>query len=196
MFALRAVAAIVAAALLAGCSSLSMPTAAKLKALDYLNDDIASLVVAFDVPLTLEPVPNASGFSFDITIAGKGERKIAAVLTQADAGDVAGTLPPPGNDRTYYLFGFSSADKAKLREAQAWAREIALTGVAPNTPVIGITPRFCRTDRVDAAATRVSVLIALPGSAPLEPLVRDQSLAALLASTGGGELPACAGHSG
>lgn len=196
MNALKAAGLVVLLGWLAGCSSLSMPAAAKLRALDYLNDDIATLVLAFDVPVTLEPLPEQSGFSFDIAIPGKGERKVAAVLVPADAGDIAGTLPPPGTDRTYYLFGFSDADKGKLREAQAWAKGIALTGVAPNTPVIGITPRFCRTDTVDPDATKVSVLIALPGSAALEPLVRDQSLAALLASTGGGELPACAGHSG
>lgn len=185
-----------AAGLVAGCSSLSMPAAARLKALDYLNDDIGSLVLAFDVPETLEPVPSASRFSFVVSIPGQGERKVDAVLAPGDASDVAGTLPPPGNERTYYLFGFSDADKAGLREAQAWARAIAETGVTPNTPVIAIAPRFCRSEPIDVAATRVSVLIALPGSPALEPLVQGQSLAALLASTGGGELPACAGHSG
>lgn len=190
------VAGLAAVLAVTACSSLSMPTAAKLRALDYLNDDIASLVLAFDVPETLEPVPDASGFSLAIAIPGKGERVVAAVLAPADAGEIAGTLPPPGNERTYYLFGFADADKAKLREAQAWAREIALTGVAPETPLIGITPRFCRTDTIDPAATKVSVLVALPGSTALEPLVRDESLATLLASTGGGALPACAGHSG
>lgn len=193
---LKMAAVLAAIGLLAACSSLSMPTAAKLRALDYLNDDIASLVLAFDVPETIEPVPDASGFSFDVSIPGKGERHVAVVLAPGDASEVAGTLPPPGEARTYYLFGFSDADKAKLREAQAWARGIAETGVAPNTPVIAITPRFCRSDTVDAAATKVSVLIALPGSVALEPLVQNQSLAALLASTGGGDLPACAGHSG
>lgn len=190
---LGVLAALGAVTLLAGCSSLSMPTAAKLGALDYLNDDIASLVLAFDVPETLEPMPDASAFSFAVSISGKGERKVEATLQPGDAGEVAGTLPPPGNERTYYLFGFSEADKARLREAQAWAKGIAQTGVAPNTPVIAITPRFCRTDMIDPASTRVSVLIALPGSPALEPLVRNESLAAL---PGGGALPACAGHSG
>ena len=187
------VAAVLALAGLAGCSSLSMPAAAKLRALDYLNDDLGSLVLAVDVPETLEPVPGGSAFSFAVSIPGKGERKVEAVLEPGDASEVAGTLPPPGNGRTYYLFGFSDADKAKLREAQAWARGIAETGVAPNTPVISITPRFCRSDTIDAASTSVSVLIALPGSPALEPLLRGQSLATM---PGGANLPACAGHSG
>ena len=117
-----------AAGLVAGCSSLSMPTAARLKTLDYLNDDIGSLVLAFDVPETLEPVPEASRFSFVVSIPGQGERKVDAVLAPGDASDVAGTLPPPGNERTYYLFGFSDADKARLREAQAWARSYRRDG--------------------------------------------------------------------
>lgn len=170
-----------------------MPTAAKLKALDYLNDDLGSLVLAVDVPETLEPAPRGSTFSFAVRIPGKGERKVEAVLEPGDASEIAGTLPPLGNARTYYLFGFSEADKALLREAQAWARGIAETGVAPDTPVIAIAPRFCRSDVIDMAATRVSVLIALPGSPALEPLLREQSLAALLGTS---DLPACAGHSG
>jgi len=187
------VAALWIGATIAGCSSLSMPTAAKLKALDYLNDDLGSLVLAVDVPETLEPVPGGSAFSFAVSIPGKGERRVEAVLEPGDASEVAGTLPPPGNGRTYYLFGFSDADKAKLRDAQTWARSIAETGVAPNTPVISITPRFCRSDTIDAASTKVSVLIALPGSPALEPLLQNQSLAAM---PGGASLPACAGHSG
>lgn len=190
------VAGLIATLVVAACSSISMQTAAKLKALDYLNDDIAGLLLAFDVPETLEPVPDASGFSFAVSVPGKGERKVTAVLEPADASEAAGTLPPPEDGRTYYLFGFSEADKAKLREAQAWARGIAETGVAPNTPVISISPRFCRSDEIDAASTKISVLVALPGNGALEPLVQRQNLAALLASTGGGELPACAGHSG
>lgn len=196
MTALKAMLLLAAGGLVTACSSLSMPTAAKLRALDYLNDDIGSLVVAFDVPETLEPVPGASGFSFDVSIPGKGERHVVATLEPGDASEVAGTLPPPGAERTYYLFGFAEADKAKLRAAQAWARSVAETGVAPNTPVIAIAPRFCRSDAIDLAATRVSVLIALPGSPALAPLVSNESLATLLASTGGGVLPQCAGHSG
>lgn len=187
------VATVLALAGLAGCSSLSMPTAAKLKALDYLNDDLGSLVLAVDVPETLEPIPGASTFTFSVSIPGKGERRVEAVLEPGDASEIAGTLPPPGNQRTYYLFGFSDADKAKLREAQTWARAIAETGVAPNTPVIAITPRFCRSGTIDVAGTKVSVLIALPGSPALEPLLQGQNLAAM---PGGATLPACAGHSG
>ena len=192
----RVAAALLVAAGLAACSSLSMPVAAKLKAIDYLNDDLDSLVLAVDVPETLEPIQGASTFSFTVSVPGQGERQVEAVLEPGDASEVAGTLPPPGNERTYYLFGFSDADKSKLREAQAWAKQIAQTGVAPNTPVIAITPRFCRSDTIDMAATKVSVLIALPESPALEPLLQGQSLSTLLAATGGGDLPMCAGHSG
>lgn len=197
MNAIKSIASVAAVALLAGCSSLSMPTAAKLRALDYLNDDIGSLVLAFDVPETLEPINGESEFALAIAIAGQGERRVVARLVPGDGSDVAGTLPPPADERTYYLLGFSDADKGRIREVQAWAKGIAQTGVAPNTPVISIAPRFCQTDVIDPANTRVSVLIALPGSAALDPLVRNESVASLLASTGAGSvLPNCAGHSG
>ena len=112
------------ALLLAGCTSLSLDGAAGPRALDYVNDDIAGLVLAFDVPLSLEPVPEASVLSFDVTTPANGERHVRAALVRADAGEAAGGLPPPGTDRTYYLFGFSEADKAAIREAQAWARSL------------------------------------------------------------------------
>lgn len=180
--------------LLAGCTSLSLDTAARLRALDYLNDDIASLVLAFDLPLAIEPVPDGSVLSFDVTTPGNGERHIKAVLARAEAGEIAGSLPPPAAERTYYLFEFSDADKAALREAQAWARTLPPTG--GNTLAINLAPRFCRIEAVDPGQARVSVLIALPGATSLAPLINGESLANILAQSGNAELPACAGHSG
>jgi len=178
---------------LAACTSLSLDTAAKLRALDYLNDDIASLVLAFDVPETIEPVADGSTLSFDIATPGKGERHIKAVLTHTDAGEVAGSLPPPAGERTYYLFGFSDADKTALREAQAWARTLP---AGNNSLAISLAPRFCRTAAVDPGQVRVSVLVALPGATSLAPLINGETLANLLAQSPEKDLPECAGHSG
>ena len=50
--------------------------------------------------------------------------------------------------------------------------------------------------RVALGSTGISVLLALPGHAPLPPLLRNQTLATLLAPSGASTLPACAGHSG
>jgi hypothetical protein len=191
-------AAVVATLALAACSSLSLPTAAKLRALDYLNDDVASLLLAFDVPETLEPIPDASTVRFDIVSAGNGEKHVNAVLARSDAGEIAGTLPPPADGRTYYLFGFSPADQQAIRDAQAWARALPKTAAGSNALSIGIGPRFCRTEAIDADNVRLSVLVALPGATALEPLVSNETLANVIAAGGGGsaELPACAGHSG
>jgi hypothetical protein len=193
-----AIAAIVATLALAACSSLSLPTAAKLRALDYLNDDVASLVLAFDVPETLEPIPDASTVRFDIVSPGNGEKHITAVLVRSDAGEIAGTLPPPADGRTYYLFGFSPKDQQAIRDVQAWARALPKTGSGGSTLSIGIGPRFCRTEAVDASTVRLSVLVALPGATALEPLIGNETLASVMAVGGGGsaELPACEGHSG
>lgn len=179
---------------LAACSSLNLGTADRLRSLDYLNDDIASLVLAFDAPATLEPIPDASLFRFDIVAPGRGERHLAAVLTRGDATAAAGTLPPPAAGRSYYLFAFSEADKQALREAQAWARGLAGD---PPQPRVALEPRFCSTVRdADPRETRVSVLVALPGSGAMEPLVDAARVADLLAGTGSSSLPPCAGHSG
>lgn len=186
-------AALIGLILLAGCASFNLGTATQVRSLDYLADDIGSVVLAFDVPVTLEPVPDASLFRFDIVAPGSGERHLAAVLVRGDGSMAAGSLPPPKEGRTYYLFAFSEADKLALREAQSWARSLP----GDVRPRVALEPRFCTTaPAADPAETRVSVLVALPGSGSMAPLIDDARVADLLAGTGSSRLPACAGHSG
>ena len=172
---------------LAACTTLVPETTAKLRALDYLNDDLASLVVALDVPSPLQPVPELSTFHFDFTSAGPGERHVAAALTLPDPGELAGTLPPPGNNRAEYLFGFSDADKAALREAQAWARGLPSGAASARFPV-SVTPHFCTNAPADPSKLTYSVLVALPNASGLQPLANAQPIAATLKD---GKLPAC-----
>ncbi|MHB1104130.1 MAG: hypothetical protein ACYC0C_15425 [Devosia sp.] len=139
-------------------------------------------------------MPEGSVLSFDVTTPANGERHLKAVLAEAEADEIAGSLPPPAAGRTYYLFGFSEADQAALREAQAWARTLPQTG--GNTLAVNLAPGFCRAEAVDPAQVRVSVLVALPGASSLAPLINGESLANLLVQAGNPELPVCAGHSG
>jgi hypothetical protein len=175
---------------LAACTTnLAPQAAAKLRALDFLNDDMASLVVAVDTPSGIQPIPEASSFRFDFVSAGQGERHVSATLTLTDPGELAGTLPPPANGRAYYLFGFSDADKTALREAQAWARALppGTANASSNFPV-SIAPKFCRTAEIDPARASFSILVALPGDARLEPLVTAQPVSA---TTNGEPVPPC-----
>ena len=178
---------------LAACSSIPVGTASKLRGLDYLNDDVASLVLAFDLPPALEPAPAASTLSFDITTPASGERHIKATLVAADAADLAGTLPPPTGERNYYLFGFSDTDKQAIREAQSWAKTLP---PGNNALSISLSPKLCRTEAIDPAKTTVSALIALPGATGLAPLLSNQPLSTILASAPIKDVPPCAGHSG
>lgn len=180
--------ALLAALALAGCSSLNMTTANNLRALDYANDDIASLLIAFDVPETLEPIEDGSQMIFTV-----GADRLVAVLERADFDAVEGTLPPPSGDRTYYLFGFSDADKAKIRSLQAAAR--ANPGNARSLSV-ALSPAFCRTEEIDPNRITFSVLLALPGVNNLQPLFQNANLAQALSAAPQKTLPACAGHSG
>lgn len=189
----RTAAAAIALAALAACSSIPIGTAAKLRGLDYLNDDVASLLLALDLPPSLEPVQGASTISFDITTPSSGERRIKATLVAADADELAGTLPPPSGERNYYLFGLSDPDKQAIREAQAWAK--TLPG-GSNALSISLSPRLCRTEPVDPAKTTISALVALPGAPGLAPLLSNQPLASVLASAPIKDIPPCAGHSG
>ncbi len=167
-------------ALLAACTSLMPPQqSSPPPGPDYLNDDLAGAVLAFDLPNGIEPIADASTLSF--TIAG---RQVVAALARGDIGEVAGTLPPPAANRTYYLFTLPPADQAKLREAQFSARTPGGT-----SPALSITPRLCAAGPVDTARVRISVLLALPGSKTVS-LINNQPLPST------GPLPACAGHSG
>ncbi|WP_421761208.1 lipoprotein [Devosia sp.] len=189
----KTIIALLAVLTLAACSSIPIGTVARLRALDYLNDDLASLLVAFDVPLSLEPIPNASALNFDIATPSSGERHIRAMLAETDPGDLAGTLQPPADGRNYYLFGFSPADKAAIREAQAWAKTLP---PGANTVTLSLSPDFCRTAQIDPAKVTVSVLVALPGTPNLAPLISNQPLKTLLATAPAKDIPSCAGHSG
>lgn len=185
------IAALAVTALLAGCtaSSVNPTTAAKVSAIDYANDDVGGMLIAFDVPLTLEPVPNGSTMIFNL-----GDRTLTAVLARADLDEVTGTLPPPDADRTYYLFGFSEADKAKIKNLQHDARVLP-TGATSLT--VALSPLFCRTGEIDPTKTKFSVLLALPGSSgKMESLIKNSTLEAALATAPVKELPLCAGYSG
>lgn len=179
--------------LLAACSSIPIGAGEKLRGLDYLNDDVASLLLAFDLPPSLEPAPEGSTLSFDIRTPASGERHVRAKLVIADADELAGTLPPPLGERNYYLFGFSEPDKAAIREAQAWARTLP---AGAGSLSISLDPRLCRTEPIDLGRTTVSALIALPGATRLSPLIGNMPLSAVLSQAPIKEVPACAGHSG
>lgn len=188
-------AALAGAALLAGCSSmLGTPPASRDRPVDYLRDDIAGMVLAFDVPRGLEPLEQGSVLRFYLTALSGAYRHVRATLVRADASDLASSLPPPAPGRTYYLFAFDQADQLALRDAQAWARGLPQGYIGKDGLEVTVEPRFCAAEPVDPRDVRYSVLLAMPdGLARLQPLVSGQSLAEAL---GARPLPACAGHSG
>lgn len=186
---LRAI-AVCLALLLAACSTLNLDTANRLRSLDYLRDDIASLLIAFDLPRGIGPVPGASTLSFDAVIAGQGERHVDAILIEADADEIGGDLPAPGKGRAYYLFGFADKDKTAIRDAQAWARTLP-GGLTGNSVSIKLSPRLCTSGDIDVASATLSVLVAIPGQPDLAPLIDHQRVSEVIAQSGGGALPPC-----
>jgi hypothetical protein len=177
---------------LAGCASLGVSGGSPLRAIDFAGDDVASLLLAFDMPEVLEPMAEGPAVRFDVAAGGE-TRHLRAVLVPADADELAGTLPPPRDGRLYYLFGFTDADKAAIRSAQSWAKSWP-AGQGDGLS-IALEPRFCASEPVDAKKVRFSVLVALPGSAALKPLAQDQPLGPVLDAIGA-TLPVCEGHSG
>lgn len=177
---------------LAACSTLNLPTARALRQVDILTDDVGALIVALDLPSTVAPLPFGVVITIIATTPSNGERLIEAALAPADAEAVIGSLPPPGRERAYYLFGFSDDDKAKLAEAQSWARSLpgGFTGAGGGLS-LSVDPQLCALAPVDPAQTQFSVLIALPGASNLEPLFENARLADLLARSNETQLPAC-----
>jgi hypothetical protein len=183
----RLVAGFSVALLLTGCASFGPSTPPPLRTLDYLHDDLGSLLIAYDLPRGIGPVDGPQALSFDV--GGPTPKHIKAVLAQADADEVTGNLPPPATGRAYYLYDFAPADQAAIRAVQQAAR--AGNVAAPDVKMT-LAPRLCRSEAtVDLKQVTVSVLVALPGGRPLAPLIDHQLLADQMAQSGGPNLPAC-----
>jgi hypothetical protein len=186
------IAAAIAVAALAGCASLNLPTASALRSLDFLNDDVAELVLALDLPSSLVPVPGQTVLTFLARTPADGERRVEAVLVTADTDAIADSLPPPARDRAYYVLGFSQADQKALREAQQWGRDLD-PGFAAVGGTISVTvrPSLCARTDMNPSLTMVSVLIALPGGDRLQPLISNAALSDVLAGAGAPPVPSC-----
>lgn len=182
--------ALVAVVTLAACSTLSIDTAARLRALDLRNDDIADLVLALDVPVALVPEPDQSRVVLSATKSDGSVISTEIMLVRADAQDMAEHLPPPAQDRGYYLFGFAEADKQKLRDTQAEIRN-----AQARNPEVKLKLGFCVLTQINPDTTSFSAHVALPGADRLEPLISRESIAQLLASTGQSELSPCGSFS-
>jgi hypothetical protein len=179
-----------AALLLSGCDTFGLggggtPVPAA-RALDYRADDLASLVVALDLPAELQPVAGRTTARFDVTTETRGERHVKASLVRADGDLVDAALPPPGSGRTYYLLGFSARDAKAVADAQKWLAGLPVG--APPVIAFNVTPSLCETAAIDPAATTFSILPALPGAGPLVPLISGKPLTMLL---NGGQVPPC-----
>ncbi len=166
--------------LLSACSGLNLGTASMLQNVDVLNDDVARMRFAIDAPLTVLPRDRGMEFQLDATTTSLGERHIRAVLERGDDILAFSGLEPPANNRTYHLFSISPDDQEKIREMQAWIKEIT----ASNDNVGGeltmqMEMKFCRVGEVDISDMRVSVHISIPGQENLRPLLSNVRFADL-----------------
>ena len=183
-----AILALLVPLVLSACSSFTpgaAPAPGKLRPLDLVNDDLAGLIIVFDVPVALSAIPTEARFTLNY-VSPTGERQVASILDRGDAGSVMSVLPAPTDGRTYFIFAFSAADRSRLEAAQAFARTAA--SIAPS---LRLSPEFCSNDPVDAAKTTVTVLVVAPGQVGIDPGYGRETLAGLLARTGA-TLPECA----
>ena len=180
--------------LLAGCDTLGLgaaPTAPAPpagRAIDYLNDDLSSLVFVIDLPSNLQPTVAGTLVTIAAS-ASKGEHHVNARPALADGDSAEGGLPAPETGRTYYFLGFSEKDKAEIGSLQKWARGLP----AEDAPVfaLSVTPKLCASSPTDPSTAEIAVLAVLPGGAPLSPIIAREPISAAL---GASPLTPCAKH--
>lgn len=178
---------------LAACSTLNLDTALRLKKVDFINDDIASMVIAVDVPVVLVPLHEQSRFVVSAQANGGQSTKVEAELARAVSADLFQTLPPPAQDRGYFIFEIAEASKAELRALQAEMRPLSAANGGPGGTISSdVDMRFCKTAEIDPARTVFSVLIALPGSTSLDPIVSNMTLQDLMGQTNQTTILSCA----
>lgn len=180
----RLIVGVFAALVLAACSTVG-PGPAPSSALDPLRDDVASLLIAFDLPRGLGPA-KGSLFTFDVANGGPAEHLRLTPL-QAEIDGLPPNLPPPGVDRAYYMFAFSAADKQTIRNAQLTAQA---RGANSQNVTVGFIPKLCTAGTVDPNLVTVSVYAVLPGRSPL-PFLNRTVLAQLLQQPGSTQMGPC-----
>lgn len=165
---------VLAIGLLAACSGLNLGTAAALKNLDPIADDVAGMTIAIDVPRSIRPVDQQTLLVMDATTKGFGERHVRAVLVRNEDFRAAASLSPPATNRTYYLFALDQSDQKAVRELQQWARDLKnRADDVGGELTIRVQSRFCRLGQEDAGQEVVSVYVSAPDSPRLNPLLHN-----------------------
>ena len=177
--------------LLAGCSTMGTgnfggPSGGN-RTLDAANDDVGSIVVAFDLPRGLGPVPTTQLFTFDAAQGGPNEH-LRLTMVQANDADVGSQLPPLADGHAYYFFALNDNDKGRLAAAQASARARGLTAQSIQ---LGIVPKLCTSGQIDPTVLQVTVLGGIPGQTRMTPFLDHMALTQVNQLPGSTQMPAC-----
>ena len=178
--------------LLAGCSAMGTgnfgPSGGGNRTLDAANDDIGSIVVAFDLPRGLGPVPTTQLFTFDAANGGPSEH-LRLTMVQANDADLGSQLPPLADGHAYYFFALNDNDKGRLAAAQASSRARGLTAQSIQ---LGIVPKLCTSGQIDPNALQVTVLGGIPSQTRMTPFLDHMPLTQVNQLPGSTQMPACA----
>jgi hypothetical protein len=187
---MRHLTAIALTLLLAACSTVGLNVGNTNRSLDPLHDDVASLLIAFDLPRGLGPNDKAGQlFTFDVAQGGPQEH-LRSTLVPADVDQAAGALPPPAEGRQYYLYTINENDKPAIRAAQQGA---AARNLSASSIQIGVVPHLCGAGEVDKNALTVSIYAVIPGQTRMMPFMNQVPLATVLQQPGSTQLAICQG---
>ena len=144
------------------------------RTLDFVGDNLAQLVFALDLPDGVQPTSAGISLTYDVNDP-TAPAFIETSLVHADAEAVMGVLPPPQAGRNYHVFAMANAAKEKTRTLQVFARGLQKRP----TPLLNIVPRLCSMGTVDKTRTTYTLRVVLPGRGPINPLISNETLAAL-----------------
>ncbi len=161
---------ILLAATLAACSSVNLPTVARLSALSPLEADPEGLEVAFDLPVGLGIMPDGASLGFAMERSDTGEVR-----------DLDLTLERRMLEGGFVVFRVAPEDLASVRAFQATARawKDELGGDASGSISAGVSVCLIGDGPVDEAVLSSSIRTSVDG--PFFPLIVNASVADILA---------------
>jgi hypothetical protein len=174
------------------CVSLStIKTMQTMSDFDPLTSDMANLVFGVQATPKLKAQPDTSKYTMTLQVAGDGPSTTRFGLVRVEPSQLALNNIPQNRGKVLSLFQFSEEAKQQITAHQALLRDMKSKKTKSVSLSIGVSPDFCKTERIDYARERFSVYIAQGGKGDLMPLIDNLTLKELLEKSKDKEIRDC-----